>query len=623
MAAADDFLQAYLAPQGAFEISPAVCRLGPAPYERRRGDPLYRPLRVYVADPARSRLEGAVATLLVPFEPLQPGPRGALFEVDPQDGVGGETWRSADLDAPGALIGAGYEPSLADPRFHQQMVYAVSSKIYESFRTALGRDIQWSFALPPRETARLRLQPHALAELNAYYEKSEPQAEGAVRFGYCPGSELSLDRISVPGGYVFTCLSHDVIVHELTHALLDALRGHFLVPTSLDVLAFHEAFADLVALFQHFSYPEALRNAIRAARGDLAGDGFLVGLAQQVGYAAGHAGALRSAIDRRDADGRPAPRYDDPAVSDPHTRGSILVAAVFEAFLSVYRRKSARLLRLASGGSGILPPGELSSDLQEALTHVANRLAGHFLSICIRAIDYCPPVGIEFGDYLRALVTADEDVMPDDPWGYREALVDAFRRRAIYPRHVANFSEEALRWQPPCLELPPLEQLSFARLRFRGDPGRAADCAELQRQAWALGRYVTESAQRLREFGLVAPGDPALQGDTVSLPRIGSIRSCRRTAPGGRIVFDLVAEITQQRQLRGGDTPLAYHGGATVILGPEGEVRYLISKSVAASGRAERRREFVGSELGQRYWQRGPGGEYRPRADVLRQLHLR
>ncbi len=27
--------------------------------------------------------------------------------------------------------------------------------------------------------------------------------------------------------------------------------------------------------------------------------------------------------------------------------------------------------------------------------------------MCIRAIDYCAPVGITFGDYLRAVITAD------------------------------------------------------------------------------------------------------------------------------------------------------------------------------------------------------------------------
>src|SRR5688500_4769366 len=43
------------------------------PYERRPNDPLYRPLRIFVLDPAASQLQGATATVNVPYEPLQPG----------------------------------------------------------------------------------------------------------------------------------------------------------------------------------------------------------------------------------------------------------------------------------------------------------------------------------------------------------------------------------------------------------------------------------------------------------------------------------------------------------------------------------------------------------------------
>ena len=35
--------------------------------------------------------------------------------------------------------------------------------------------------------------------------------------------------------------------------------------------------------------------------------------------------------------------------------------------------------------------------------------------MCIRALDYCPAVDITFGEYLRALITADLDAVPNDP----------------------------------------------------------------------------------------------------------------------------------------------------------------------------------------------------------------
>ena len=74
---------------------------------------------------------------------------------------------------------------------------------------------------------------------------------------------------NLPGQRVFTCLSHDIIAHEVTHAVIDGIRTYFTEPTNPDVLAFHEGFADLCALFSHFSEEEALIDAIQRTGGRL------------------------------------------------------------------------------------------------------------------------------------------------------------------------------------------------------------------------------------------------------------------------------------------------------------------------------------------------------------------
>src|SRR5436853_5908668 len=56
------------------------------PYERKIGDPVYRPLKIFTLDPSASRMEGAVAVVNVLYEPLAPGPESALFIVDNYDG---------------------------------------------------------------------------------------------------------------------------------------------------------------------------------------------------------------------------------------------------------------------------------------------------------------------------------------------------------------------------------------------------------------------------------------------------------------------------------------------------------------------------------------------------------
>jgi hypothetical protein len=40
-------------------------------------------------------------------------------------------------------MGGGLDPSESDPRFHQQMVYAVASETLQRFEYALGRRIRW------------------------------------------------------------------------------------------------------------------------------------------------------------------------------------------------------------------------------------------------------------------------------------------------------------------------------------------------------------------------------------------------------------------------------------------------------------------------------------------------
>ena len=60
-----------------FKIDDGVTRpVQSLPYERQPGDPIYRPLRIFSLDPSASRLEGAEATVNVPYEPLEPGPVG-------------------------------------------------------------------------------------------------------------------------------------------------------------------------------------------------------------------------------------------------------------------------------------------------------------------------------------------------------------------------------------------------------------------------------------------------------------------------------------------------------------------------------------------------------------------
>ena len=169
--------------------------------------------------------------------------------------------------------------------------------------------------------------------------------------------------------------------------------------------------------------------------------------------------------------------------------------------------------------------------------------------------------------------------------------------------------------------MPPEPELSFARLQFDGDPGRAASRDELIRQATAFGQLVADPEYHT-EFGLAAAGDSRLDGDELSLPVVESIRSTRRIGPSGQIVMDLVAEVTQRRSVRanGSGPGFDFYGGATVILNPQGAVRYVVRKSVLDGERLRRQREFIISD-GARFFGRAPGDTRIPESKLLLQLH--
>jgi hypothetical protein len=424
--------------------------------------PPFRKLRGYAFDPSLSnKLDTHQINEIiyqVPWEEIKAEDgvlSGEYIEIVDYDPTVDKFYKSIDFNDPLVLAEHGLDPSESDPRFHQQMIYAVVMTTIKNFERALGRKVIWSSRRLNFDPAngkneyeqyvdKLRIYPHALREANAYYS---PQKK-ALLFGYFHSNPAD-QADQMPGSLVFTCLSHDIIAHETTHAILDGLQKNYNEPTNPDVLAFHEAFADIVSLFQHFSFPDVLKHQIARTRGDLSRQNLLGELAQQFGVAIGHYGSLRDAIGGiNEETGEWEPKIPDPndysQVLEPHARGSILVAAVFEAFLAIYERRVADLYRIASNGTGVLPQGELHPDLVNRLAKEAAKTASHILNICIRAIDYCPPVDITFGDYLRALVTADSDVEGDDSFGYRLAFIEAFKKRGIYPSGIPTLSVQSL-----------------------------------------------------------------------------------------------------------------------------------------------------------------------------------
>ena len=610
--------------------------------------PAYRPLRVYAYDPslgARMETLGINEAILdVRWEEkLDPGPIGEYIEVIDVDPASQCCYAPVDLNDPYVLTQSGLAPSEASPQFHQQMAYAVAMKTIDHFERALGRVALWA----PREKRndkgetigtefiqRLRVYPHALRAKNAYYSPDRK----ALLLGYFTASTTRAGT-SLPGGVVCTATSHDIIAHETTHALLDGLHRRFREPTNSDVFAFHEAFADIVALFQHFTLPEALRHQIAATRGDLEKQSLLGQLAVQFGEATGRYGALRDYIGKvlkvpispgedigefdDEDDGsnggkdqkprlkevwvRRKPQQTDYAdakeANEPHRLGAVLVAAVFDAFLSIYKTRTADLLRLATGGTGVLPEGSISIDLVDRLAREASKVAGHVLNICIRALDYCPPVDLNFGEYLRGLITADTDLVPNDRYGYRTAFIEAFHNRGIYPWDVKNLSPGSLLWESPPLPLP-IDKvrniLDHMLIDWDLNIERETAYETSRKNAKQFWDWLMDpkqvSDEHIAALGLLRIDQPKrdkisdIEGELRRI-EVHSVRPVRRVGPDGNIRSDLVVEITQTFRPDGGGR---FRGGCTLLIDlATAQVRYLLRKKVNSAERLNNQLKFA------------------------------
>jgi hypothetical protein len=550
-----------------------------------------RPLKIFASDPLLGRTFGNRARIDIANEPLQEGPIGSRLEVIDYDGAQNCFYSPVNLDLPAILMQGGLEPSESDPRFHQQMVYAVAQKTLENFDRALGRVLRLGSRNRKRNMnyPRLRLFPHAFYGANAFYSPNL----NAILFGYFKADAADVGP-NLPGQTVFTCLSHDVIAHEMTHAIVDRLRPLFLEPSNIDVLAFHEGFADIIALFQHFSFQDILRDQLQRTRLDVRTPTPLVQLARQFGFATGSGKALRSALDE------PNTKLSD-SVSEPHDRGSILVAAVFDGFSKTYQRRITDLVRIATGGTGTLPQGDLHPDLVNRIATEAARTAQRVLDMCIRAFDYMPPVDVTFGDFLRAMITADFELVPDDEFSLRDAMIEAFRLRGIYPDGVTSLAEESLLWDNVEKKLPPLgdrvpvllEQVFFNAVRSFDsgwqetnyqpdfDPSKQYVSFEEGEEieldvnaelATALHTYATDNTDQL---GL----------DNGAKIQVRGFHPVFRVAPNGRLLIELVVQFTQVdhsvREQLGG---IPFRGGCTLIASSNGSFRYLISKPMRRAG---------------------------------------
>jgi hypothetical protein len=519
-----------------------------------------------------------VTAVDVPAEELLSGPRGHRVNVIDFDASTSTLYEPAVLkpvangqykdpfalrkDAHGVvrkLPQSYYKRLLSDPKFHAQNVYAIVMRTLAQFEFALGRRVPWG-----SDGHQIHIAPHAFADANAFYSRDDR----AIFFGYFMGPS---------NRPIYTCLSHDVVAHETTHAILDGLRSRYLEPSSPDQAAFHEGFADVVALLSMFSLPDLVRQLLdlhspgshliskTRLTSDALKTSILLGLAEEMGLglSKGRQSALRRSVKLKP--GRPYMSMLQ--YSEEHNRGELLVAAMMNAFLEIW---TARLDKI-----GFVSPGKKD---RSVVVEEGARAAGHLLTMAIRAIDYCPPTDITFADYLSALLTIDREVVPDDTkYGYRSALLKHFKNFDIM--HAAGAEADGT-WR-----------------RFNKD--------------LVYGRSHFDSMLRDKEevFRFIWENRAALEIDDRGYVEVQSVRPCIRIGTDGFALRETVAEYVQIMTLQARElkaalnikpppdlpdtTRIRIYGGGALIFDEYGQIKYKIANRIEDAKRQTARLKYL------------------------------
>ena len=551
--------------------------------------PRTRKLTIIAQDPSIT-VDGKVLTteVEIPAEELAPGPRGHRVHVIDYDTSTGTLYMPLEYDPlkDGQYIDPFKEAAdrhddeelLEDPRFHAQNVYAIVMRTLARFEFALGRRVHWGF--PGHQ---IHIAPHAFADANAFYSEEDQ----ALMFGYFSSRSEKEKKM------IYSCLSHDVVAHETTHALLDGLRERYTDPSSPEQAGFHEGFADVVALLSVFSLPkivELLLGPTSITTEKTAQDiidpaeltdeklrqSVLLGMAEQLGSEIAGVRGDRGMALRRSVQLKPLTENDDPdtyanmeAFQEPHRRGEILVAAMMNAFLKVWLRRIEKLKR------GRAPDSNL--DRQMVVEQGADA-ARHLLTMAIRALDYSPPTDLQFCDYLSALLTADREVVPDDSkYEYRQILLDSFKAYGLKP--------------PPNTEPDGTwrtfnnNSLSFDRTHFQSmlhDPDE-------------VFRFIWDNREALR----IHEG---------AFTKVDSVRPCLRLGPDGFVLNETVVEYVQMMTLHADevqvfninipkgmplDQEVTLYGGGAMIFDEYGRLKFHVRNYILDASRQTPRLQYL------------------------------
>lgn len=335
-----------------------------------------------------------------------------------------------------------------NPQFHQVNTFAATAYTLGLVESAIGREMKW------KHNAQLILRPHAFDGPNAYYDPMSP----SLNFG----SFTSPFRRAP----IWTCLSHDIVSHELGHAILDSFRPQYVYSEEVDTGAIHESVGDMMSMFTALSHKPVVEHLYRESGGDMMNPNLASGLAEEFGIGLWGVSFpfLRSALS--------GPNYDQ-ASSQVHARSTVWTAAIYEILATMVAESLTLAVKatLENAPSSGKPQAQMNPIQQmmiqqhnpvfedyyadqenhdnfdvffDAIVSASTRVKGMML----RALQDIPPTGVTMLTLARVFYNADARLFPDDP-NPRELAKAVFQRRMLWideidlsaPGVGANFEE--------------------------------------------------------------------------------------------------------------------------------------------------------------------------------------
>ncbi len=171
----------------------------------------------------------------------------------------------------------------------------------------------------------LNVDPLAGRQANAFYDRQN------LKFFYFTKQQKE----------IFTCLSSDIVSHELGHAILDAMRPDFFSVASMEIWSFHEAFGDVASMICTLSHDVMLEYVIRETNGNLRQKNIVSKLAEEMGKNLGYAHALRdSCNDFKYVNPNTLPKSspNDGLANEPHSFARIMSGVFYDVLVEIYEK---------------------------------------------------------------------------------------------------------------------------------------------------------------------------------------------------------------------------------------------------------------------------------------------